>query len=66
MATVEEVTAAVEQLKADLESKAAEAKAEFEKLEAEVAAGQPADLGPLKELVEGIDTAVKGAQVPTD
>jgi hypothetical protein len=64
--TVEEVQAALAALKADLEAKAAEAKAEFEKLEKEVAEGKPTDLTGLKESVEGIDAAVKGAVVPTD
>ncbi len=62
--SVEEVTTALETLKADLEAKAAEAKAEFEKLEGEI--GHEANLAPLKEAIDGLDTAVKGAEVPTN
>ncbi len=67
MASLEEVTQSFETLKADLEAKAAEAKAEFEKLEAEIAEKAPeVDLGPLKEAIDGLDTSVKGAEVPTE
>ena len=64
--TVEELTTAFNTLKSDLEAKAAEAKAEFEKLESELtAAGSPAELAPLKASIETLDTAVKAAVVPT-
>ena len=66
MASVESIEALLATLKTDLEAKAAEAKAEFAKLEAEVAAGQPANLEPLATIIEGIDAKVKAAVVPTD
>ncbi len=68
MATVEEVTAALATLTADLESLAAAAKAEFAKLEEEVAAGTPVDLEPLKTSIEALDARTKEAagDVPTN
>lgn len=63
MTDVQEVTAALEKLKSDLEAKAAEAKAEFEKLEGEIQ--NPAQLEGLKQSIEGIDETVKAAAVPT-
>ncbi len=66
MTTVEEVTQSFETLKADLEAKAAEATAEFAKLEAELAeVGTEANLEPLKSAIDGLDSAVKAAVVPT-
>ncbi len=65
--SVEEVTQALETLKTDLEAKAAEAKAEFEKLETEVKEGHTEpELTPLKEAIDSLDASVKGAEVPTD
>lgn len=67
MVSVEELTQSFETLKADIETKAAEAQAEFEKLEKELeAAGTPAELEPLKNAIDALDTAVKSATVPTD
>ncbi len=67
MTDVAEVTAALENLKADLEAKAAEAQAEFEKLEQELeaAAGETPNLTPLKEAIDGIDASVKAAVIPS-
>ncbi len=66
MTDVTEVTQALENLKADLDAKAAEVTAEFEKLETELKeAGTPVDLEPLKTAIEGIDGTVKGIEVPT-
>jgi uncharacterized protein YaaN involved in tellurite resistance len=65
MASVDEVTAALTTLTADLEGLATAAKAEFAKLEAEVAAGTPVNLDPLKEAIDAIDAKVKAAVVPT-
>ncbi len=66
MTDVSEVTAALENLKADLEAKAAEATAEFQKLQEELeAAGHEVNLTPLKESIEGIDASVKAAVVPS-
>lgn len=69
MTDVTEVTASLEVLKTDLEAKAAEAKAEFVKLEEELAAatagGEPPNLTPLKEAIDGIDASVKSAVVPS-
>ncbi len=67
MATLEELTTSFETLKTDIEAKAAEAKAEFEKLEQEVKEGHTEpELTPLKESIDSLDAAVKGAAVPTD
>lgn len=69
MATVEEVAASVESLKADLEQLAAAALAEFAKLETEIKESEgnvsPEALNALKSSIDDIDTAVKGVQVPT-
>ncbi len=66
MATLEELTTSFETLKTDIEAKAAEAKAEFAKLEEELAAaGTPVELAPLKESIDSLDAAVKGAEVPS-
>jgi dsDNA-specific endonuclease/ATPase MutS2 len=65
MATDQEVLDSVTQLKTDLEAKAAEANTEFQKLETELAAGNPVALDNLKSIIDGIDTSVKGAVVPT-
>jgi hypothetical protein len=68
MASVEEVTAALTTLTADLEGLATSAKAEFAKLEEEVAAGKAPELEPLKAAIEALDTKVKTAsgEVPTN
>ncbi len=64
---IAEVQEALATLKADLEAKAAEAQAEFAKLEEEVAAGSTEpDLTPLKETIDSLDAAVKASEVPTD
>jgi ABC-type transporter Mla subunit MlaD len=65
MATVEEVQAALATLTSDLEGLATAAQAEFAKLEAEVLAGNPPNLDPLKEAIDGIDAKVKAAVVPS-
>ena len=67
MASVEEVTAALAALTTDLETLAASAKAEFAKLEEEVAAGKAPELEPLKAAIEALDTKAKAAaaEVPT-
>jgi uncharacterized protein YaaN involved in tellurite resistance len=65
MASVDEVTAALTTLTTDLEGLATAAQAEFAKLEAEVAAGTPPNLDPLKEAIDAIDAKVKAAVVPT-
>jgi uncharacterized protein YoxC len=64
-ATVEEVLASLTTLTTDLEGLASTAKTEFAKLEEEVAAGKPAELGPVKEAIDAIDSKVKSAVVPT-
>ncbi len=68
MATVEEVQAALTTLTTDLEGLAATAKAEFAKLEEEVAAGKPPELTPLKESIEALDAKAKAAAsgIPTN
>ena len=64
MTNVAEVEAAIATLKADLETDATAALAEFTKLETEVAEGKgatPEDLTPLKTALEALDTSVKAA-----
>ncbi len=65
MATLESIEALLGTLTTDLEALATSAKAEFAKLEAEVAAGQPTNLEPLATIIEGIDAKVKAAVVPS-
>lgn len=65
MATVDEVQAALATLTADLEGLATSAQAEFAKLEAEITAGTPPNLEPLKEAIDNIDAKVRAAVVPT-
>ncbi len=69
MTDVAEVTGALETLKTDLEAKAAEAQAEFAKLEEElaaaIAAGEAPNLTPLKEAIDSMDESVKAAVIPT-
>ena len=69
MATLEEVQASLTTLTTDLESLAAAAKAEFAKLEAELAEGhKEPELGPLKEAIDALDVKAKAAagEVPTN
>lgn len=65
MATDQEVLDSVATLKTDLESVATAAQAEFAKLEAEVAAGNPASLDGIKAVVDSLDQTVKAVVVPT-
>src|SRR5215831_11862912 len=70
MATVEDLTAALAQLKTDLEGLAAAAQAEFAKLEQEVkeaqeAGGTPVNLDGVKAAIDQIDAGVKGVIVTT-
>ena len=69
MTSIEEVQASLDTLTTDLTAIAATAKAEFAKLEEELAAaGTPVNLEPLKASIDAIDTAVKSAeaQIPTN
>ena len=69
MTTVTEVREALAALTTDLEADAAAALAEFQKLEAEVAAGNTTpELEPLKTAIEALDSKVKAAasEVPTE
>ena len=63
MATDADVLASVEVLKTDLTAKVAEAVAELAKLEGEIT--NPAALDNIKSIVDGLDTSVKAAVVPT-
>jgi hypothetical protein len=65
MASVEDLQASLTTLTTDLSGLAATAKAEFAKLEAEVAAGTPPNLDPVKEAIDAIDASVKAAVVPS-
>ena len=67
MATVEELTAALNQVKGDLEAQTGASRAEFTKLEGELTNKgiDPAELDSIKASLEGLDNAVKGIVVPT-
>jgi len=65
MASTEELETLATTLKTDFEALAANAQAEFKKLEEEVAAGAPVNLDPLKASIEAIDTSVKAVVIPT-
>lgn len=67
--TIIEVQEAVATLTADLETDAAQAKAEFAKLAAELAEKAPeVDLTPLEESINALDAKAKSAKeaIPTD
>lgn len=69
MATLEEVQASLATLTADLESIAATAKAEFDKLEKELSEGHTEpNLAPLKEAIDSLDARAKAAagNIPTN
>lgn len=67
MTTVDEIKVLIEQLTADLEQDAAQAVAEFEKLEKEIAEGAAPNLEPLKDAITALDTKAKAAKekIPT-
>jgi len=70
MASEEDVLASIAGLKTDLEGVAANAQAEFTKLEQEVkeaqeAGGKPINLDGIKTAIDTLDQGVKGIVVPT-
>jgi predicted nucleic acid-binding Zn-ribbon protein len=69
MTNVTEVTEAVEALTTDLEGLASTAKAEFDRLETELAEGKTeVDLEPLKNSIEALDAKAKSAasEIPSN